>query len=183
MLDFMFYFLPHSGAQRRLDCVREMLLRVWRQRLAVGALGATEEEGRWAQRPAEEASAQKGGRGSGQPYGHDRRLGARMADFASAAYKKARRHFNNATKHRQFGYDALWSPFRTVEKRYKARFPPPDLTVALDFATLDPHRTHEITQGLWRGSPDALHFHPIKAKNTVGYVIPCIPGAVLDTGP
>ena len=111
---------------------------------------------------------------------------ADLLDPASAAYKKARRHFNNATKRRQTGYDALWSPFRAVEKRYKARFPPPDLTAALDFATLDPHRTHEITQGLWRGSPDALNFHTIKAKKAVGneaYVIPCIPGAVLDPGP
>lgn len=190
MLDFMFYFLPDSGAQRGLDCVWEMLLRVvWRERLGVGALEATEEERLWTPRLPEETGAQKGGDGSGQPYGHDRRRGPPMADLldpASAAYKKARRYFNNATKHRQSGYDTNWSPFRTVEKRYKTRFPPPDLAAALDLATLDPHRTHEITQGLWRGSPDALHFHPIKAKNAVGngaYVIPRIPGAVLDPGP
>ena len=107
---------------------------------------------------------------------------ADLLDPASAAYKKARRHFHNATKNRQNDYDALWSPFRAAEKRYKARFPPPDLTAALDFAALDPNRT----QDLWRGSPDALQFRRITLRKAVGseaYAIPCIPGAVLDPDP
>jgi hypothetical protein len=92
---------------------------------------------------------------------------------ASAAYKKARRHFFNATKHRQKDSDAIWSPFRAAEKRYKARFPPPDLSAALDFATLDPH-------AFWHGSPDAFPFHRIDTPRKEAYVIPRIPGAVLD---
>ncbi len=106
---------------------------------------------------------------------------ADLLDPASAAYKKARRHFFSATKHRQKDSDALWSPFRAAEKRYKARFPPPDLSAALDFATLDPHRTHEITQAFWRGSSDAFPFRRINTLRKEAYVIPRIPGAVLDS--
>ncbi|KAF8628479.1 hypothetical protein AX15_003990 [Amanita polypyramis BW_CC] len=92
-------------------------------------------------------------------------------DPGSAAHKKARRQYRPPL------HDPDWSPFRVVEKRYKARFPHPDLSAALDLATLDPRRSHEISLGLWRGSPDALPFTELTPKKV--YAIPRIPGLVL----
>jgi alkylated DNA repair protein alkB family protein 1 len=60
-------------------------------------------------------------------------------DPSSAAYKKARRQYLKTTKNRTKDLDAEWTPFRAAEKRYKAHFPPPDLSHVLDLtsATLD----------------------------------------------
>ena len=92
--------------------------------------------------------------------------------------KKARRQFYKATKNRPQDYDADWSAFRAVEKRYKARFPPPDLSTALDLATLHREREQEID----RGSPGAVEFNEIHLKDPGGkkaYATPRIPGAVV----
>ncbi|OAX39202.1 hypothetical protein K503DRAFT_769734 [Rhizopogon vinicolor AM-OR11-026] len=56
-------------------------------------------------------------------------------DPGSAAYKKARRQYLKTTKNRSKDIDAEWTPFRIAEKRYKARFPPPDLSHVLDLAS------------------------------------------------
>ncbi|KAF8231323.1 hypothetical protein L208DRAFT_1470560 [Tricholoma matsutake] len=74
-----------------------------------------------------------------------------------------------------------WSPFRAAEKRYKARFPLPDLSNVLDFATLDSARTHEIQQGVWSGRSDAISHQPIHLHNrhTKAFIVPSIPGLVV----
>jgi len=57
-------------------------------------------------------------------------------DPSSAAYKKARRQHLKTTKNRGKDVDAEWTPFRAAEKKYKARFPPPDLSHVLDLASV-----------------------------------------------
>ncbi|KAK2466967.1 hypothetical protein APHAL10511_001225 [Amanita phalloides] len=98
---------------------------------------------------------------------------AHLLDPASPVYKKARRF---AARLKSPPNDA-WTPFRVAEKRYKARFPPPDLSATLDLATRNPHRSPEITQGLWRGSPDAINCTEICGKQAC--IIPHIPGLVV----
>ncbi|KAG6818164.1 hypothetical protein H0H87_000069 [Tephrocybe sp. NHM501043] len=99
----------------------------------------------------------------------------------SQAYKKARRLYFKATKNRNPDLELDWSPFRAEEKKYKARFPPPDLSNVLDLATLDPAREDEIGQGVWRGS-HLLHYKELSAagRSTKFYAIPEIPGAVVS---
>ncbi|KAG1803594.1 uncharacterized protein HD556DRAFT_1227041 [Suillus plorans] len=57
-------------------------------------------------------------------------------DLSSAAYKKARRQYLKTTKNRNEDLDAEWTPFRAAEKKYKARFPPPDLSHVLDLTSV-----------------------------------------------
>ncbi|KAG1875011.1 hypothetical protein C8R48DRAFT_691004 [Suillus tomentosus] len=57
-------------------------------------------------------------------------------DLSSAAYKKARRRYLKTTKNRNEDLDAEWTPFRAAEKKYKARFPPPDLSHVLDLTSV-----------------------------------------------
>lgn len=73
-------------------------------------------------------------------------------DPTSPVYKKARRQYLKATKNRNNTLEDDWTPFRAAEKRFMARFPPPDLSGVLDLALLDPARTPEIQQGIWRGA-------------------------------
>lgn len=56
-------------------------------------------------------------------------------DPSSAAYKKAKRQYIKTTKNRSKDIFAEWTPFRSAEKKYKARFPPPDLSHILDLAS------------------------------------------------
>ncbi|KAL4076950.1 hypothetical protein V8B97DRAFT_1915142 [Scleroderma yunnanense] len=49
-----------------------------------------------------------------------------------ATLKKARRQHIRTTKNRKNDVDATWTPFRAAEKKYKARYPPLDLTGVLD---------------------------------------------------
>ncbi|KAF9453192.1 hypothetical protein P691DRAFT_695142 [Macrolepiota fuliginosa MF-IS2] len=98
-----------------------------------------------------------------------------ILDPTSSAYKKARRQYIKATKNRPQDVETDWTPFRAAEKKFKARFPPPDLSGVLDLATLDPARADEISQGLWAGRADAVEYD-ILAKNVV--TIPRIPALV-----
>ena len=78
------------------------------------------------------------------------------------AYKKAKKLYEKSLRNRppeQVGAD--WSPFRTAEKRFKARFPPPDLSGVLDLALLDASRSDEILNGVWKGNPAALSYERI----------------------
>ena len=77
-----------------------------------------------------------------------------------------------------FDTSSTWSPFRIAEKKFKARFPPPDLSNVLDLATLDPARTHEIQQGFWSGRSDLIAHNSIHIphRHTKAYIVPCIPG-------
>lgn len=104
-----------------------------------------------------------------------------LHDPSSPAYRKAQRQYFKSTKNRDADVERDWTPFRAAEKRFKARFPPPDLSNVLDLATLDEGRGHEIQSGIWAGRPDAVAFQEITLKggNTKGYILPSIPGTTL----
>ncbi|RPD59157.1 hypothetical protein L226DRAFT_553635 [Lentinus tigrinus ALCF2SS1-7] len=109
-------------------------------------------------------------------------------DPTSQAYKKARRKHWKSTRNRPDHVDADWTPFRAAEKKYKAKFPPPDLSSVLDLATADPSRAEEAARGGWRGRADAVQCTEIplhdgtEAASTGGrkaYTFPGTPGLVL----
>jgi len=78
------------------------------------------------------------------------------------AYKKAKKFYEKSLRNRppeQVGAD--WTPLRAAEKRFKARFPPPDLSDVLDLALLDSSRSDEILNGGWKGNPTALSYELI----------------------
>lgn len=104
-----------------------------------------------------------------------------LHDPSSQVYKKARRQYLKTTRNRNHDPDINWTPFRTAEKRYKARFPPPDLSDVLDLATLDNSRAEEVMGGGWFGRPDAVECKQIQLSNSdagrKAYIIPRIPGA------
>ena len=85
-----------------------------------------------------------------------------ISPSASREYKKARRQHWKSTKNRPVNVDAGWSPFRAVEKKYKARFPPPDLSAVLDL-NADPPTLHRPVR--------------ISAKGSDLFVLPDVPGA------
>jgi alkylated DNA repair protein alkB homolog 1 len=98
----------------------------------------------------------------------------------SAAYKKARKLHKKTTKNRSETIEAEWTPFRAAEKRYKARFPPPNLSDVLDLALLDDSRLEEVEHGWWRGTTDAVNVREVNLKVASqyrrAYVFPEIPG-------
>ncbi|KAJ7905407.1 hypothetical protein B0H14DRAFT_2660170 [Mycena olivaceomarginata] len=107
-----------------------------------------------------------------------------LHDPTSAAYKKAKRQYLNSTRNRKNTVELDWTPFRAAEKRFKARFPPPDLSGVLDLALLDDTRTPEIQAGIWKGSSD-LDFRELRletSSNIKAYTTPRIPGLVLLPG-
>lgn len=93
-------------------------------------------------------------------------------------YKKAQRQFLKATKNRPFNIDQEWTPFRAAEKRFKARFPPLDLSTVLDLALRNDTRIPEIKNGIWAGSPDAIECIQILSDTESAYIVPQIPGAL-----
>ncbi|KAI5124529.1 hypothetical protein M0805_003053 [Coniferiporia weirii] len=107
----------------------------------------------------------------------------------STAYKKARKQFLKSNRNRPSDDSFGWSPFRVAEKKYKARFPPPDLSEdVLDLALLDDERKDEIDAGVWRGRVDVLDVREVGTKAVLGkrrrraYRIPQVPGLVLLPG-
>ncbi|KAF6765151.1 hypothetical protein DFP72DRAFT_870249 [Ephemerocybe angulata] len=104
---------------------------------------------------------------------------AELLDPTSPAYKKARRQFYKATKNRPQNVEQDWTPFRAAEKRFKARFPPPDLSTVLDLAQLDPSRQQELDDGVWRGSTHSSTYKRLEGASKPVYVIPAVPGLVI----
>jgi alkylated DNA repair protein alkB homolog 1 len=103
-----------------------------------------------------------------------------LTDTSSPAYKKAQRQYLKSTNNRSKDVELHWTPFRAAEKKYKARFPPPDLSDVLDVATLDNTRAAEVAHGGWCGSADAVDCKEIKLKmqsSQKAYAVPSIPGA------
>jgi alkylated DNA repair protein alkB family protein 1 len=72
-----------------------------------------------------------------------------LGDPSTSAYKKARRQHLKTTRNREHDADINWTPFRAAEKRYKARFPPPDLSQVLDLATLDKAGADRVAKASW----------------------------------
>ncbi|EGN95446.1 hypothetical protein SERLA73DRAFT_162321 [Serpula lacrymans var. lacrymans S7.3] len=102
-------------------------------------------------------------------------------DPTSPAYKKAKKQHIKTTRNRDKEIDLDWTPFRAAEKKYKAKFPPPDLTDVLDLGLLDEKREDEITQGGWRGKSDAVEVEEVPMGKAAirAFVIPRIPGLVV----
>jgi alkylated DNA repair protein alkB family protein 1 len=90
---------------------------------------------------------------------------AASLDPTSREYKRARRHHYKTTKNRTEGFDTDWTPFRVAEKKYKARFPSPDLSDVLDLALLDEARSSEIERAGWKGCADAVLTKEIGLRN------------------
>ncbi|KAJ7109292.1 hypothetical protein C8R44DRAFT_802121 [Mycena epipterygia] len=109
-----------------------------------------------------------------------------LHDPSSPAYKKAKRQYLNSTRNRTDTVELDWTPFRAAEKRFKARFPPPDLSDVLDLALLDDTRTLEIQAGIWKGTTSALDYWELAPKastsNVKAYTTPRIPGLVILPG-
>lgn len=101
-------------------------------------------------------------------------------DTSSSSYKKAKRQYLKTTKNRNKDIELDWTPFRAAEKKYKARFPVPDLSNVLDLATLDDSRGDEVAQGGWAGNSNAVDYREIKLNKTdqKAYIIPRVPGAM-----
>ncbi|KAI9456448.1 hypothetical protein F5148DRAFT_368917 [Russula earlei] len=103
----------------------------------------------------------------------------------SLEYKRARRHHYKSTKNRAEGFD--WTPFRAAEKKYKARFPPPDLSDVLDLALLDQARSSDVAQAGWKGRPDTVQIKEIGLKDArakvartrKAFTVSGIPGLVI----
>ena len=103
-------------------------------------------------------------------------------DTSSTAYKKAKKQYLKTIKARNKDVELDWTPFRAAEKKYKAHFPPPDLSQVLDLATLDSSRAEEIKLGGWCGSLNAVDFREIKQNGgRKAYSVTRIPGATSPT--
>ena len=102
-------------------------------------------------------------------------------DPSSQAYKKARRQHLKTTRNRDNVVDLGWTPFRAAEKRYKAHFPPPDLSQVLDLATLDKTRADEVANGAYCGRYDAISVRELEPNDSNDvqskvYAVTRIPG-------
>ncbi|CAL1703646.1 unnamed protein product [Somion occarium] len=105
-----------------------------------------------------------------------------LQDPGSTAYKKAKRKHLKTIRNRPEHVDADWTPFRAAEKKYKARFPPPDLSAVFDLAASDPTRVEEIKCGGWKGRADAVDHREIdlgEGTSKKAYIFPSVPGLVL----
>ncbi|KAI0928030.1 hypothetical protein AcV5_005724 [Taiwanofungus camphoratus] len=113
-------------------------------------------------------------------------LSSALHDPSSAAYKKAKRTHLKTTRNRNEHVESEWTPFRVAEKKYKARFPPPDLSNVLDLAVLDESRVDEISGGGWSGKGNVVQYSEIPLRCEEGssngrkaYVFPSTSGLVL----
>ncbi|KAI0306804.1 hypothetical protein B0F90DRAFT_1622907 [Multifurca ochricompacta] len=88
-----------------------------------------------------------------------------LFDPTSRGHKHAKRHYYKTTKNRAEDFNTDWTPFRVAEKKYKAHFPPPDLSDVLDLALLDPSRSAEIERGGWKGRTDTVNIKEISLQN------------------
>jgi alkylated DNA repair protein alkB family protein 1 len=117
-----------------------------------------------------------------------RQPASRMSASDDKAHKKAKKLYEKSLRNRppeQVGADR--APFRAAEKRFKARFPPPDLADVLDLALLDAGRSDEILEGGWKGNPIALPYERIDVQLEDGlpqpaYIFNCHPGFVYLPG-
>lgn len=94
-------------------------------------------------------------------------------------YKKAHRQFLKATKNRPTNIDQDWTVFRAAEKRFKSRFPPPDLSDVLDLASRCGNDFPEHERGHWVGSPTVVDYVNVSLgdQNPAAFSVPRVPGA------
>ena len=100
------------------------------------------------------------------------------------AYKKAKKLYEKSLRNRPPEQTSVgWTPFRAAEKRFRVRFPPPDLSDVLDLALLDESRSDEVLSGSWKGNPAALSYEYINIQLDDGlpkpaYIFEACPGFV-----
>lgn len=104
------------------------------------------------------------------------------------AQKKARRQHLKTTKNRPADIEEGWTPFRAAEKRFKAKWPPPDLSSVLDLHPKDSADSDGANGGpSQRGRRDVVEWREVdvtvdgKGKGRA-YVFPRIPGLVYLPG-
>ena len=106
---------------------------------------------------------------------------------SDTAYKKARRQFLKSTRNRPKDIEDQWTPFRNAEKKFKAKFPPPDLSAVLDLALLDETRNTEVINSGYKGGLEEIgvKWKEIEFGESQGllgrrrkkaYLLPRIPG-------
>jgi len=79
--------------------------------------------------------------------------------------------------------DHDWTPFRIAEKKYKVKFPPPDLAAVLDLALLDSGRDEELRKSAWVGSATAQEYVEVGVcRGRKAYCLPRVPGLVILPG-
>ncbi|KZP20787.1 hypothetical protein FIBSPDRAFT_1044583 [Athelia psychrophila] len=101
-------------------------------------------------------------------------------DPTSPAYKKALRQHLKSANSRDRDVELAWTPFRAAEKKYKARFPAPNLAQVLDLTISDACKENGKPGG-WHGNPDAVEIREVLPKeggDQKAYIVPCIPGLV-----
>ncbi|KAF9792254.1 hypothetical protein BJ322DRAFT_1132594 [Thelephora terrestris] len=100
------------------------------------------------------------------------------------AYKRAKKFYAKSLRNRPLEpVGAGWTSFRTTEKKFKARFPPPDLSHVLDLALLDTSRSDEILNGGWKGNSTAFPYERLDVRlddepSKFAYVFEAHPGFV-----
>ncbi|KLO18553.1 hypothetical protein SCHPADRAFT_844808 [Schizopora paradoxa] len=99
------------------------------------------------------------------------------------AYKKALRNERRTAQPGRSPDDHEWTPFRLAEKKYKVKFPPPDLSGVLDLALLDSERDGEIQRSAWAGSATAQEFKNVgTCRGRKVYCLPRVPGLIVMPG-
>ncbi|KAJ3482651.1 hypothetical protein NLI96_g6826 [Meripilus lineatus] len=105
----------------------------------------------------------------------------------SPTYKKAKKRYLKTIGNRPQNQESDWTPFRAAEKKFKARFPPPDLSRVLDLAVYDDSRATELARGGWGGAIDCVEHRAIpllssanatKSVSKVAFTFPSVPGLI-----
>ncbi|KIJ68929.1 hypothetical protein HYDPIDRAFT_172447 [Hydnomerulius pinastri MD-312] len=107
-------------------------------------------------------------------------------DPSSPEYKKARRQYIRTTKNRSHDVDATWTPFRAAEKKYKARFPPPDLSGVLDLTapahgipSNDEVANEYVSKYIDANGSNVATEPPFSKVASGVFTVPAVPGLVL----
>ncbi|KIP07973.1 hypothetical protein PHLGIDRAFT_12877 [Phlebiopsis gigantea 11061_1 CR5-6] len=115
-----------------------------------------------------------------------------MYDPGSPVYKKARKLHLKTTKNRPVDIEDSWTPFRVMEKKFKAKWPPPDLSDVLDLSVAyddtDMDKEGTGSKRSWGGQANAVEWREIgldveecvedKRGKRRAYVFPSVPGLV-----
>src|SRR4051794_38517486 len=96
-----------------------------------------------------------------------------LLDPSDDGYKAALRRLQKSQRANAFKeQDRNWTPFRAAEKRYMAKYPPPDMSGVLDLAAGDLARATELAQSKWKGDPSATATTRLSCANgAVAYTV------------
>lgn len=96
------------------------------------------------------------------------------------AQKKARRQHAKTTKNRPADIKEGWTPFRAAEKRFKAKWPAPDMSGVLDLHD-DGIAGESTGRSSWRGSRDVVEWTQANVSvdekgEGKAFIFPRVPG-------